>query len=33
MFVPASGELSDVCTHDHYIVLYELSNKIYDINS
>ena len=26
-------QMSDVCTHAHYIILYELLNEIYNINS
>ena len=29
----ASGNLSGVCTREHYIVLYEFLNEIYNINS
>ena len=29
MYVPASGELSGVCTCEHYIILYEFLNEIY----
>ena len=32
-FVPVSGKLSGVCTRKHYIILYELLNEIYNINS
>ena len=32
-FVPASGKVSGVCTHELYIIMYELLNEIYDINS
>ena len=33
MFVPASGKLSGMCTHKHYIILYELINENCNINS
>ena len=33
MFVPTSGKSSGVCTHKHYIILYELLNEIHNINS
>ena len=32
-FMPASGKLSGMCTHKHYIILYKLLNQIYNINS
>ena len=32
MFIPASGKLSGVCTRKHYIILYKLLNKYYNIN-
>ena len=31
-FVSASGKLSGMCTHKHYIILYELLYEIYNIN-
>ena len=33
MFMPASGKLSGMCTCEHYIILYEFLNEIYNINS
>ena len=33
MFVPASGKLSGMYTCEHYVILYELLNEIYTINS
>ena len=33
MFIPASGKLSGVWTRKHYIILYELLNEYYNINS
>ena len=32
-FMPAAGKLSGMCTHEHYIILYELLNKNYNINN
>ena len=32
-FVPASGKLSGMCTHEHRIIFYELLNEYYNINS
>ena len=32
-FVPASGKLSGMYTCEHYIILYEHLNEIYNINS
>ena len=32
-FVPSSGILSGMCTRKHYIILYELLNEYYNINS
>ena len=34
-FVPTSGNLSGICTHKHYIIVYEplKNNEYYNINS
>ena len=32
-FMPTSGKLSGLCTSEHYIILYELLNEYFNINS
>ena len=32
-FVPTLAKLFGVCTHEHYIILHELLNEIYNISS